>query len=150
MDTITSDEVKSHGYTQAYIELLKTGQNGLWFNSEINGSIVGSEYEVDITTLSGQFYNYLSLVSIGDTIYVVPPLSKESSNWSGKFAAGLDLRLSAKQVVSGIDTNGLLVRLNTNFNKDNLNKMVNAVADIYCEHDAFVQIIPGVATTVTF
>lgn len=154
MSQITSDEVKSHGYTQAYVELLKTGQQGLWYNNEINCSMVGSEYETDITSSAGAFYNKLSrVVQVGGkdkTYYTVPPLSKETTNWSGKFAAGLDLRLSAKQVVSGIDTNGLLVRLNTSFNKDNLANMVNAVADIFCEHDGFVQIIPGVATTCTF
>ena len=63
---------------------------------------------------------------------------------------GLDLRLSSKDVVSGIDTNGLLVRLNAKFDDDNLSEMVNAVLDVYAEHDAFVQVIPGVATTVTF
>lgn len=152
MDSITKDEVLREGFTQAYAELLKTGAAGLLYNTSLNGSITGEEYATDVTSLTNNFYPDLLNVSpvSGNVTYIVPPMSHEKSTWSGKFAGGLDLRLSAKEVVSGIDTNGLLVRLNVAFEKSQLEKMVNAVVDIFCEHDAFVQIIPGVASTVTF
>lgn len=150
LSQLTANDIKSDGYTQSYIELLKTGKSGLYFKPSINGSLNGSEFSVDVTTANGGFNDYLTYSLADKTYYRIPPLGKETTNWSGKFMAGLDLRLSAKEVISGIDTNGLLVRLNMNFDKDNLSYMVNAVTDIYCEHDAFVQIIPGVATTATF
>jgi hypothetical protein len=68
----------------------------------------------------------------------------------GKFAAGLDTRLSKKQTVSGIDTNGLLVSVNAQFDRDQIANMAQATLDLWAEFDAFVQVIPGVATTVTF
>lgn len=68
----------------------------------------------------------------------------------GKFAAGLNTRLSNKTTVSGIDTNGLQLSINGSFDRDNISNMVDAILDVWCEHDAFIQIIPGVATTVTF
>jgi hypothetical protein len=71
-------------------------------------------------------------------------------NPAGQFVAGLNTRLSRKNTVSGIDTNGLQLSINGNFDRDRLVYMLDAIMDVWAEHDAFVQIIPGVATTVTF
>jgi hypothetical protein len=150
------DGSKADGYTQAYAELLKTGPPHHWNDPKKLGSITPSEYNVDL--MVGPPPNLPQNVPSNCTraqfqsapLGLAPPLGKYYSNICGKFMGGLDLRLSSKDVVSGIDTNGLLVRLNAKFDEDNLVNMVNAVLDIYAEHDAFVQIIPGVATTVTF
>lgn len=151
----TASENKSNGYTQSYAELLKTGLPLAWSNFTSSSSINGTEYACDL------FYgpSNASLQS-GNMVYydraaftnaaTVPPLGKFVNHQCGKFMGGLDLRLSSKDVISGIDTNGLLVRLNALFDDDNLSNMVNAVLDVYAEYDAFVQIIPGTATTVTF
>jgi hypothetical protein len=146
---------KQDGYKQAYVELMKTGPKGQWYDSKEMSSINQSEYQTDLLYCPSDqsnvnselaFYNRAQF----EAVNVVPPLSKFSQYTCGKFMGGLDLRLSTKDVVSGIDTNGLLVRLNAKFDDDNLSNMVNAVLDVYAEHDAFVQIIPGVATTCTF
>lgn len=154
----SSDTYKQQGFTQSYAELMKTGPKGHWFETSAvtNSSIDLYEYMTDLllgpaaltdpTTGSVRYYKKTDFESNN----CVPPLLKFSQHMCGKFMAGLDLRLSTKEVVSGIDTNGLLVRLNAKFDEDNLINMVNAVLDVYAEHDAFVQIIPGVATTVTF
>lgn len=149
------EQSKAEGYTQAYAELIKTGPPNHWNDSIKLGSITPSEYNIDLLvgpepsnpTSAPRPYTRAEFT---DTIGVAPPLGKYYTNVCGKFMGGLDLRLSSKEVISGIDTNGLLVRLNASFDEANLSNMVNAVLDVYAEHDAFVQIIPGVATTVTF
>jgi hypothetical protein len=129
-------------FSQAYCELLKTGPKNHWADPSSQNSMNGSEYQID--TVTG--YKSDPEAIIED---VPPPLGKYYTI-CGKFMGGLDLRLSSKEVVSGIDTNGLLVRLNGRFDGSKLSLMNNAILDIFCEHDAFVQIIPGLATTVTF
>lgn len=146
------DASKADGFTQAYAELIKTGPPNHWNDPLKLGSITPSEYHVDLLVgpaLSDPRSNPTTL-SRADFLLAPPPIGKYYTNVCGKFMGGLDLRLSSKEVVSGIDTNGLLVRLNMKFDDDNLSEMVNAVLDVYAEHDAFVQVIPGVATTVTF
>ncbi len=154
----SADFFKSYGFKQAYAELMKTGPKGHWpdQSSTSNSSINMFEYQTDLligpanprnpTTGGFKVYNRNEFKDVS----TVPPLLKFPQHICGKFAGGLDLRLSSKEVVSGIDTNGLLVRLNAKFDENNLTNMMNAVLDVYAEHDAFVQIIPGVATTVTF
>lgn len=162
--TGSSEAAKMEGYKQAYAELMKTGGRDQWWAETTNPSINQSEFQTDLkyynnngaTTATKQAYitTYADMVpkSAGGPTrdYVVPPLGKFAPLISGKFMGGLDLRLSSKDVVSGIDTNGLLVRLNARFDDNNLSNMINAVLDVFAEHDAFVQIIPGVASTVTF
>ena len=161
-NTKNAGTYKALGYTQSYAELLKTGKQGNWYDPLIQGSITPAEYSVDLMlgpptdiaqnpayVATGAAVPY-TFAEFDDIYKVVPPLGKFYNHVCGKFIGGLDLRLSTKDVVSGIDTNGLLVRLNGTFDDENLANMVNAVLDVYAEHDAFVQIIPGVATTVTF
>jgi hypothetical protein len=138
----TGDWYNRATYNQAYCELLKTGPKNHWSDPWSQNSINGSEYMID--TATGYKNDFEAVLTA-----VPPPLGKLNCI-CGKFMGGLDLRLSSKEVVSGIDTNGLLVRLNGKFDGSKLSLMNNAVLDIFCEHDAFVQIIPGVATTVTF
>lgn len=151
--TDSSAAAKMEGFKQAYAELLKTGkQNHLSYETS-SCSINQAEYQTDLKYFDSTKTGAAALVYITSPAIFktnAPPLGKFYTNLCGKFMGGIDLRLSAKNVISGIDTNGLLVRLNAKFDDENLGGMINAVLDIFAEYDAFVQIIPGVATTVTF
>lgn len=136
---------KRYGNTQAFNELLKTHTKSYLTTLQDSPSITKTQYAIDIAFSSGfEDFNGISPSTI------VPPIGKYVTQTTGKFLGGIDLRLSPKQIVSGIDTNGLLVRLNAYFDDSNLDNMVNAIWDVFCEHDAFIQVIPGVATTATF
>ena len=140
--TMGLDAYKSAGYNQSYMELAKTVPP----NKEI--TIMNSEYWVDLGAVFGG--NTYAGDLTGTSASVPVPSIISPATLSGKFAAGLDTRLSKKNTVSGIDTNGLLVSINGTFDRDQLTNMTQANLDVWAEHDAFVQVIPGVATTVTF
>jgi len=140
---------QSDSFSQALQELAKTSITG-------NPSIEPEEFRVDCG--SGPYGNHS-----GDDLSTNVPWRFTSNCRCGKFAGGLNLQLSKRDAVSGIDTNGLNVCINGTFNSDavsatptstivasTVTPMVYAVLDCWAEHDAFVQIIPGVATTVTF
>lgn len=135
-----ADWYKASGFTQSYMELAKTADPG----SQIPISWV--EYRVD--TGNGSASDYADALT-GATASV-PTGVVNSGSFCGKFAAGLDTKLSDKRVVSGIDTNGLLVCVNGQFDTSQISSMQQAILDVWAEHDAFIQVIPGVATTVTF
>ena len=82
-----------------------------------------------------------------------PPFGNTNTTYSGKFIACLNTQLTPKSIISGLDTNGLMVGLNFNFYidpTDTTATQINTVLDVWAEHDTFIQVIPGVATTVTF
>lgn len=136
------DWYKASGFNQAYLELAKTVSP----DKEI--AINWTEYRIDLAGGISPLSDYKAGLTTS-----VPVLQEISDNTiCGKFAAGLDTRLSKKNVVSGIDTNGLLVSINGQFSRDpNLSGlMAQSYLDVYAEYDAFIQVIPGVATTVTF
>lgn len=145
-DEPTADYYKRLAFCQAYCEVLKTGPKNHWPGTASQNSMNAVEFQIDTCLDYSGFPNPGNQAALATT---PPPLGKYETA-CGKFMGGIDLRLSSKEVVSGIDTNGLLVRLNGTFDNSNLAAMSNAVLDIFCEHDAFVQILPGVATTVTF
>lgn len=133
--------------TQGYVELIKTADNK-WssaFKEEIPISLI--EYNIDLASNCDSPTSFDQLTS---DVYRYAPCYRDDRTRGGKFAGGIDLRLNNKAIVSGIDTNGLLVSLNGQFDTDYLNKMITCILHAYAEYDAFVQIIPGVATTVTF
>ena len=132
---------KAAGYNQSYLELAKTTSPGKGI------AINQTEYMIDLAAQYGTSDFGGALTGTGAK---VPVLSNSSQSICGKFAAGLDTRLSHKNTVSGIDTNGLLVSVNATFDRDNVNSMTQAILDLWAEFDTFVQVIPGVASTVTF
>lgn len=134
----SKDYYKADGYTQSYMELLKTVPP----SKEI--AISDTEYRIDRGSKTNNDYN----ADLTGQYAVVPFLNPNSV--CGKFLAGLDTRLSKKNTISGIDTNGLLVCINGEFDRDHVSEMVQSTLDVWAEYDAFIQIIPGVATTVTF
>lgn len=150
---------KADSFTQALQELAKVSSTGKL-------SIHPEEYRIDCG--SGQYGNRNNA-----ELEKYVPWKWESACKCGKFAGGLNLQLSKRDAVCGIDTNGLSVCINGTFNSDaagatalnasnvtlgnatlptaaDVTPMVYAILDCWAEHDAFVQIIPGVATTCTF
>jgi hypothetical protein len=143
---------KADSFTQALEELSKVSSTG-------KVAITPEEYRVDCG--SGKLGNS-SNADLWDNI----PWRWDSNTRCGKFAGGLNLQLSKRDAVCGMDTNGLNVCINGTFNSDaasatpvgdgieindsTVTPMVYAILDCWAEHDSFVQIIPGVATTVTF
>jgi len=138
-------------FSNALEELAKTSISG-------NPSIQPEEYRID--SGSGEYGNENNC----NLLDYVPWLYKGATR-CGKFAGGLNLQLSKREAVCGIDTNGLNVCINGTFNSDaasasapgsteitptTTTPMIYSILDCWAEHDAFVQIIPGVATTVTF
>jgi hypothetical protein len=135
------DWYKAAGYNQSYIEFSKTTTPG----KEI--AINMTEYMIDLAAQYGTTDYAGALTSTGA---IIPVSSQNSKSICGKFAAGLDTRLSQKATISGIDTNGLMLTLNAKFDENFVAQMAQAIVDVWAEHDAFIQVIPGIASTVTF
>jgi hypothetical protein len=79
--------------------------------------------------------------------------SKDSWQSLPRFAAGLNLQLmNGKdfEMISGLNTNGMNTSIRGIFNPLYTDFMNNVTVDAYCEYDAFVNISPGIATTVSF
>lgn len=71
----------------------------------------------------------------------------------GKFAAGLNLELctgKAGDLVCGLNTNGMNTSIRAQFHPSFLSYMTSVLVDAFAEYDAFINISPGIATTVSF
>lgn len=71
----------------------------------------------------------------------------------GRFACGLNLQLSPEhsyEVVSGLNTNGMNTSINATFAPTQLTNQMQVQVDAFCEYDAFINITPGLASTVSF
>ena len=65
----------------------------------------------------------------------------------GRFAAGLNLELvPGKEIICGLNTNGMNTSINMTFAANTIASRVDA----WCEFDSFINITPGLATTVSF
>ena len=142
----TADWIRATMCSQAYKELLKTTPNPF-------PPITLQEYKID-TAASNQAYSgalgYNDYSGALTSVNSIVPWLDQDEALTGKFAGGLNTRLSEKETVSGIDTNGLLLTVLGTFDRDNMNNMVTSILDVFAEFDSFIQVIPGVATTVTF
>lgn len=129
---------KSLGYTQSFREGAKT--------SKAFSTINDFTWNVDtnVTVYSG-----ISGNGFGSIITNIASANNLNNN-GGMFFGGINTQLTKKSAISGIDTNGLQVCLNMTFDPDNLSYVVPSTLDIWAEYDSFIQIIPGVATTVSF
>lgn len=69
-----------------------------------------------------------------------------------RFACGLNLELVDRpdEIVSGLNTNGMLTSINATFENSRLAEQVDVAVDAWCKYDAFINITPGLATTVSF
>jgi hypothetical protein len=72
---------------------------------------------------------------------------------SGKFAAGLDLELvsgRSNDLVCGMNTNGMNTSINLTFDPTKSTDVENCRVDLWAEYDSFINVSPGIATTVSF
>ncbi len=70
-----------------------------------------------------------------------------------KFACGLDLELvsgKSQEIISGLNTNGMNTSINLQFDPNRTASVQAAVLDLFAEYDAFINVAPGLATTVSF
>ena len=127
-----------------YVEFMKARH--MWSAERKGTCINGKEYFTDT-------YNP-SAISIFD--YNDDPDNQNLS--CGKFASGLDLELvsgKSGDVICGINTNGMNTCINGYFTNKNMTSSdgtgtCDALILCWAEYDAFVNIMPGVATTVSF
>ena len=145
----TLDDGKG-GYTEAYNELMKARHN--YSNANTNSMITPQTFWVDTPALHASTYrdwqynnstNAESAMALcSDAFY--PP---------GKFAGGLDLELvpgRSQDLICGMNTNGMNTSIYLNFDPTNSANVLASRLDAWCEYDAFVNISPGIATTVSF
>lgn len=137
------DYYKALGYTQALEELAKCSPNNMLTNIDQDSYMVDTAY----ASISDPYAAALSSAPV-PWIYGSSVVSQ--IDVIGKFAGGLNTQLSKKATVSGIDTNGLQLSINGQFNRDLISYMAPSTLNVWAEHDSFIQIIPGVASTVTF
>lgn len=72
---------------------------------------------------------------------------------SAKFACGLDLEVvsgKAGDLICGMNTNGMNTSIMLNFDPTLSSSVQDTMVDVWCEYDSFVNISPGIATTVSF
>lgn len=129
--------VKNGGHDEAYLELLKARHA---LNSESFDTLIDSKsFQRDIATEATDACRVLTTGANG--------LS------SGKFAAGLDLELipgRSQSLVCGMNTNGMNTSIYGTFDPTQYTKVGSARVDAWCEYDSFINISPGIATTVSF
>lgn len=131
------------GYNEAYCELMKARHNLNAAN--FNSTISKINYWIDSAAAA--------VTTFGGTEAANMALCVDSIKESGKFAAGLDLELvsgRSNELVCGMNTNGMNTSINLTFDPDSAVDVVNARLDLWAEYDSFINISPGVATTVSF
>lgn len=138
---ITASDSSGGSFNEAYAELLKSRHSLLTdnFNTVLNRT----NYPVDTPGVYpwGSITNP-TLARIGDYF---------SSYESGKFAAGIDLELvtgKSGDLVCGMNTNGMNTSIFVNFVPGS--SPANTRIDLWAEYDAFINVSPGLATTVSF
>jgi hypothetical protein len=132
-----NSNVKNGGHDEAYLELLKARHA---LNSESFDTLIDSKsFQKDIATAGTDACRPLTSANDGGT--------------SGKFACGLDLELipgRSQSLVCGMNTNGMNTSIYGTFDPTQTNKVGSARVDAWCEYDSFINISPGIATTVSF
>ena len=130
--------LQNGGHDECYLELLKSRHalNADSFDTMIDPV----SYTVDNT----------SLLTHGD-----PTLNQHNKYRRGTFAAGLDLELvsgRSQNLICGLNTNGMNTSIyGTFWNGTYQQSGTKSVRlDCWAEYDAFINISPGIATTVSF
>lgn len=147
---ITTDAAKlavySDGCRENYAELLKARH--AWNSATHTTQITPKSYEWDLAwPAQNGLTNFTTLKTY--TQYGI-----------GKFACGLDLELvsgKSNDLISGLNTNGMNTMIAGRFHPDYYSKQYSSgttvdtiIMDAYAEYDAFINISPGIATTVSF
>lgn len=127
------------GFGEAYAELMKARHSLLTdtFNTSINRT--NFNWDASPTTQGNGNSSVAKL------------LDYWSQFESGRFACGLDLELvtgKSGELVCGMNTNGMNTSIFLTFQPSA--STVNTRVDCWAEYDAFINVSPGLATTVSF
>lgn len=153
------------GYNEAYCELMKArhhlnasnfsstiSKRNFWIDNARSGALQEG-LPVAITANIGAD-GYPDAVGIKqDYSAAVMALTADTNYETGKFACGLDLELvsgRSNDLVCGMNTNGMNTSLNLTFDPTRSGSVQLARLDCWCEYDSFINVSPGIATTVSF
>lgn len=138
---ITCSDSTGQQFNEAYAELLKARHSLL--TDSFNTVLTRNNFSVD-------YPGYFTWGSIP-----TPGLARIGDYYSpfesGKFAAGIDLELvtgKSGDLVCGMNTNGMNTSIFVNFLPGA--PVANTRLDLWAEYDAFINVSPGLATTVSF
>ena len=137
------------GYTEAYNELMKARHN--YSNANTMSMITPDTFWIDTPAAHSAAYIDANIQPM--TAAAATALSPAAYVPPGKFAGGLDLELvpgRSNDLVCGMNTNGMNTSLYLNFDTSQSANIIAAQVDAWCEYDAFINISPGIATTVSF
>ena len=140
---ITCSNSSGGEYGEAYCELMKARHNLLSDN---------------FTTQINRFNFPIDSPGVLTTgIIGTPELARMLDYWapyeSGRFACGIDLELvsgKSSDLICGMNTNGMNTSIFLNFLPGSVGSVANTRLDCWAEYDAFINVSPGLATTVSF
>ena len=134
-----------HCATEAYAELMKSRHK--WVADSHDTVIDAKNFEFD------SYGSTADYVAGGGATTIPMILSPLNLSRRGTFAGGLDLELvsgRSNDLICGMNTNGMNTSIYLNFDSNNSALVKGSRLDAWCEYDAFVNISPGIATTVSF
>lgn len=131
------------GFNEAYVELMKARHS---LNApNFNSNITKTNFWFDTPAAQA--------TKESTTAATVMALTNDSIRNRGTFAAGLDLELvsgRSNDLVCGMNTNGMNTSINLTFDSTNSGSVVSSRVDLWAEYDSFINVSPGIATTVSF
>jgi hypothetical protein len=115
----------------------------------------------DPTKMRIDFNNYKNIATPGSGNWGNVPFTihrrsggSEASGVVPKFVGGLNLELAPRKdgsIICGLNTNGMNTRIQAFFQPSySTAQSIDSTVDAYAEYDAFINISPGIATTVSF
>ena len=137
-------------HSECYNELMKSRH--LFTESMHPTTFTMWDYIKDIDTTT----TAIPVISTSSAAPALPYnyLGYDNPEAPGCFACGLDLELvsgRSNDLVCGMNTNGINTSIYATFDPvPAAANTITARVDAYCEYDAFINIVPGVATTVSF
>jgi len=160
------------GSSEAYLELLKSRHSlnssnfdGLIDQTNFNVDDIGGVFSSGVYVPSGAaantagvnstYYPWDSTVTDGPSTVITNANFKTFYPMYGKskFACGLDLEVvsgKSGDLVCGMNTNGMNTSIMMNFDATKSTYVKATTVDVWCEYDSFINISPGIATTVSF
>lgn len=151
LDLDAPTNVSKSGYVEAYNELMKARHN--YSGSNTHSMIGENEFWVDTPTVHAAAMRDINYQNTSGAA-VAAALCPNALLPPGKFAGGLDLELvpgRSQDLICGMNTNGMNTSIQLNFDPTLIAQQVTtAQLDAWAEYDAFINISPGIATTVSF
>lgn len=131
------------GFTECFSELMKARPS-----NSARGRMSYWQYGSTTTPGVGSYFSF------AQTPYKTIDSAGTPTGSQCKFACGLNLELSPGKpdLISGLNTNGMNTQIRGYFHPNYLNdaNKLNVAIDAYAEYDAFINVSPGIATTVSF